>query len=99
MATDHDVAYDTWTFARDSPMIGDAIRTFAAALPEGVLRAKGMVHLVEDPEHAAIFQLVGKQWSLKQGPAWDARPPRTEIVVIGIPGSLDGPHLTKLLDG
>ena len=89
VSADHELAYDTWTFERDSPMIGDAIRTFAAALPEGVLRAKGMVHLVEDPEHAAIFQLVGKRWSLKQGPAWDARPPRTEIVVIGIPGSLE----------
>ena len=98
-ATDHDVTYDTWTFERDSPMSGDAIDTLVAALPEGVLRAKGMVHLVEDPEHAAIFQLVGKRWSLEQGPAWDARPPRTEIVVIGLPGSLDRPLLKRQLDG
>ena len=97
-ATDHDVAYDTCTFERDSPMTGDAIRALAAALPDGVLRAKGMVHLVEDPEHAAIFQLVGKRWSLTQGPAWDARPPRTEIVLIGIPGSLDCP-LVEQFDG
>ena len=80
-------------------MTGDAIEALAAALPEGVLRAKGMVHLVEDPEHAAIFQLVGKRWSLEQGPAWNGRASRTEIVLIGIPGSLDDSLLKQQLDG
>ena len=96
---DHEFAYDTWTFEQDIPMTAEAIQALAAALPEGVLRAKGLVHLIEAPEHAAIFQLVGKRWSLEQGPAWDGRPPRTEIVVIGIPGSREGPQRTELLDG
>jgi G3E family GTPase len=99
IATDHELAYDTWTYEQDSPMSGEAMRALAAALPDGVLRAKGLVHLVEDPEHATIFQLVGKRWSLTPGPAWDARPPRTEIVVIGIPGSLDGPLVKQQFDG
>jgi G3E family GTPase len=99
MATDHDVAYDTWTFERDSPMTGEAIRALAAALPDDVLRAKGMVYLVEDPNHAAIFQRVGKRWTLTPGPTWDARPPRTEIVLIGIPGSRDCALVKQQLDG
>ena len=97
-STDHELAYDTWTVEQDRPMTGAAMRTLAATLPEGVLRAKGLVHLVEDPEHAAIFQRVGKRWSLTPGPAWDGRPPRTEIVLIGIPGSRDRSHLTEWLD-
>ena len=97
--TDHDLAYDTWTYERDSPITVDAVSALAEALPGGVLRAKGLVHLIDDPEHAAIFQMVGKRWSLTQGPAWDARPPRTAIVVIGIPGSLDWPLVKQQLDG
>jgi G3E family GTPase len=87
---EHDLTYDTWTVEQDRPMTGEAVEAFAATLPEGVLRAKGLVYLVEDPEHAAVFQLVGRRWSLSPGTAWDGRPPRTEIVLIGIPGSLDG---------
>lgn len=91
---DHDVAYETWTYEPEHPLTGDVLRAFATALPAGVLRAKGLVYLEEDPEHAAIFQLVGKRWSLKQGPAWDSRPPRTQIVLIGLPGSRDDARST-----
>ena len=97
--SDHQRAYDTWTYERDSPMPVDAVSALADALPDGVLRAKGLVHLAEDPEHAAVFQMVGKRWSLTEGARWDARPPRTAIVVIGIPGSLNGPALKQQLDG
>lgn len=93
--TDHDAAYDTWTYEPDGPMTSRAVEAFAAALSDGVLRAKGLVHLAEDPEHAAVFQLVGRRWSLTTGPAWDGCPPRTAIVLIGTPGSLDGSHLKQ----
>lgn len=99
VVADHDLAYDTWTFEQDSPITGDAIEAMAAAFPDGVLRAKGRVHLIEDPDHAAIFQLVGRRWSLTLGPAWDDRPPRTTIVVIGLPGCLDSPLVRERLDG
>jgi G3E family GTPase len=88
---DHEAAYDTWTFEQESPMTDEAMRAFAAGLPEGVLRAKGLVYLAEDPEHATIFQHVGKRWSLTPGPAWDDRSRRTAIVMIGIPGSRNRP--------
>jgi G3E family GTPase len=99
LAADHEPAYDTWTFEQDSPMTGEAVEAFAAALADGVLRAKGLVHLAEDPEHAAVFQLVGKRWNLTQGPAWNGRRPRTEIVLIGIPGSLEGSLVKQQVDG
>lgn len=98
MVTDHELAYETWTYEQDGPMTVDTISAFAEALPEEVLRAKGLVYLIEDPEHAAIFQMVGKRWSLTEGPAWDAGPPHTAIVVIGIPGSLDWPLVKQQLD-
>ena len=98
MVPDHDLAYETWTYERERPMTVDAISAFAEAIPEGVMRAKGLVHLKEDPGHAAIFQMVGKRWSLEQGSAWGTRPQHTTIVIIGIPGSLDWPRMKQQLD-
>lgn len=97
LAEEHDHTFETWVFAQDTPMTGDAIDTFAAALPDGIVRAKGLVDFAESPGHAAIFQLVGRRWQLTEGPAWGARTPRTEIVLIGPRDALDWPSLRQRL--
>ena len=74
-------------------MDGDAFRALVAALPEGVLRGKGVLYLQEDPDHRFVFQLVGKRWSVKRDAAWDDVP-RTRLVLLGLPGSLDEARLT-----
>lgn len=99
-ADEHAQTYDTWTFTRHNPMTEDDIEAFAAALPAGIVRAKGLVNINDDPGHAAIFQLVGRRWTLTEGPAWTAslQPPRTEIVMIGARAELDWPLLRLQLD-
>lgn len=37
---------------------------FVAGLPASVLRAKGFVHLTEDPERRYLLQFVGRRWAL-----------------------------------
>jgi len=95
--SNHELAYDTWSYTADEPLDGAAFRVMVEALPEDVIRAKGILHLVEDPAHRTIFQLVGKRWSLKPGGEWGETPPRTQLVMIGLPGSIDEAWLAGMV--
>lgn len=93
----HAVDYDTTSLHLRHQIDEDALRAAIAELPEGILRGKGIVWLAGDPERQTIFQLVGKRWSIKQGEPWsDRRPAGTELVFIGLPGSLEGVQLAPL---
>lgn len=64
------------------------MRAFVAGLPAGVLRAKGFVHLPEDPERRYLLQFVGRRWALTPSePRGDAEPP-TRSVLIGLPENI-----------
>lgn len=93
----HHLEYETWSYTTNVPLSGDAFRTLVKQLPEGVIRAKGILNLTETPQHRTIFQLVGKRWSLKTGDAWDDAPPCSQLVVIGLPGSIDAKWLEQSL--
>ena len=93
----HYLAYDTWSYTADEPLSGDAFRALVAALPEGVIRAKGVLCLREDPDRRTIFQLVGKRWSLKPGGEWGDAPPRSQLVMIGLIGSVDADWLERMV--
>ena len=90
----HHVDYDTWSHERSGPMDRAALEAFIRALPDGVFRAKGFVHLSDDPEHRYVLQIVGRRVSLTR----DARPVageeyRSRLVVIAAPGTLDHERL------
>ena len=91
----HEVAHETTTLHWDQPVPGEAMRAFAAALPGGVLRAKGLAWLAEQPERATVFQLVGKRWSLTPGAPWSTDTPGTDLVFIGLPGAFAGEDLAQ----
>ncbi len=93
----HHVEYETWSYTTTVPLNGDVFRTLVEQLPEGVIRAKGILNLTETPKHRTIFQLVGKRWNLKPGDAWDDAPPRSQVVIIGLPGSIDAKWLEQSL--
>lgn len=52
-------------------------------MPSTVFRAKGMVHLVDRPEHRAVLHVVGQRAELNLRQLWGDKEPKTEIVVIG----------------
>jgi G3E family GTPase len=95
----HDDAgdYASWSVSLDAPLDEPAFRAAIAAWPPAVLRAKGIVHLRQSPAHRHIFQLVGKRWSLTPDRLWGADPHRTDIVMIGLAGQLDGASLLASL--
>jgi len=85
----HQEMYQTWSFVWEEEGLEEtAVRTFFANLPAGILRAKGMVHLHDDPERKHLLQLVGKRWSLTPAEAWGEQQPETRLVFIGLPGSI-----------
>jgi G3E family GTPase len=72
-------------------------QAMVAALPTAVLRAKGIVHLSEDPGRRYIFQMVGRRRTLTPDRAWGDEPRRTELVLIGLAGQIDGDALLRPL--
>ncbi len=74
--------YRALPFQSPRPFDRARLEARIAAWPTGVLRAKGLVHLHDDPGHAYILQLVGRRFSLEKGPAWDGKRPETRIAVI-----------------
>src|SRR3954447_5750881 len=85
--------YTSWSYAGEGTLDGDAFRALIAALPEGVLRGKGVLCLKEAPDHRFVLRLVGKRWSVKRDAVWGGALPRTRIVLLGLPGSLDEARL------
>ena len=89
----------TWTLERAEPVGRDAIARFAAGLGPDIYRAKGFVHLAEDPGRRYIFQQVGPRWSLEPDRDWTPDSPRTVLVVIGRPDATNVASLERLLAG
>jgi G3E family GTPase len=81
--------YETWSYDGDAPLAGhgfvDALRT----LPDGIVRAKGLLCLREDPDTRYLLQLVGRRYSIEAHGPWGDEQPRSRLVVIGLPGSVD----------
>jgi G3E family GTPase len=94
---DHGDVYASWSAAFVAPMREAAFRAAVSAWPASVLRAKGVVFLHEDPSRRHVLQLVGRRWSLTPDRAWGGDPPRTELVLIGLAGRLDGEALLATL--
>ncbi len=100
-AQDHETAgheaYRTVAFRTARPLDRTRLGAQIATWPSGVMRAKGLLHICDDPGHAHILQLVGRRYSLEQGPAWGDGRPVTEIVIIGTTVDLDLARLESSL--
>lgn len=91
----HDSDYDTWSFTSNDPLGRATFEAFVTQLPDGIIRAKGVLYLAEEPGQRFVFQLVGKRWSLKPGGDWAGCDPRSQLVMIGLPGSIDPDWLQR----
>jgi G3E family GTPase len=86
----HAIGYDTWNVMASEPIERRSLDAFVDALPLGVLRVKGFVHLADDPEHRFVLQVVGRRATVVRGDPWNGEVPGTRLVVIGKPGTLAG---------
>lgn len=86
-APPHD--YDVWSGSSATALDRSAVTDFVEGLPAGVLRAKGIVHLADDPGHRYVLQVVGRRSEFTRDRAWLAdEQPETRLVVLGLVDTL-----------
>ena len=81
--------FHTWSWSGDAPLSGAGLVAALRALPDGIVRAKGLLYLREDPATRYVLQLVGRRYSIEADRPWGDALPGSQIVVIGLPGSVD----------
>ena len=95
----HD-SFESWSFRTEVPLRRSDVDAFLTALPPGVVRAKGILRLADDATNNYLLQRVGRRTSLlplnavSTGDSVDTR-----LVVIGVPGSIDGELFARQLGG
>lgn len=74
-----------WCLTSDEPVPAHAFRSWAQQMPASILRARGCVHLSEEPSHRQEFHLFGSHWRLERGAPWgdDARATRVLLAGLG----------------
>ncbi|MHC4336029.1 MAG: CobW family GTP-binding protein [Planctomycetota bacterium] len=98
-ATDHSKTFSTWSYESDRPFSLEALKEMVRKkLPETVYRCKGVIYAVDEPERRAVLQVVGRRADVTLLDEWNGRPPRTRIVAIGIPKSMDAQVLKEHFD-
>jgi G3E family GTPase len=95
---DHSTTFSTWSYETTRPQSLQALREAARKLPENVYRAKGVVYISDAPDHRAVLQVVGRRVDISVQEEWGGRVLRTQIVVIGARGTVDGPGLQEKFD-
>jgi G3E family GTPase len=91
--------YETWSWSAAAALGGAGLVAWLQALPDGVVRAKGLLHLREDAANRYLLQAVGRRYSIEaQGP-WGDESPGSRIVVIGLPGSVDADAFDEAMAG
>lgn len=91
----HDQDFSTWSFETERPLSLDALNEMIKKqLPGNIYRCKGVVYADENPERRAVLQVVGRRADVTLGEPWGETTPRTQIVAIGAPGSIDKEALT-----
>ena len=83
----HEVGYSSWSWADSEPINDAGFRWWAATLPEGVVRGRGVLHLRSDPGSRFVFDLIGTHWTVRREGPWHDEPPRTAIALLGRAGS------------
>jgi G3E family GTPase len=103
-ARDHDhaghahPAFETWSWSGEPPISGAGLVEELKALPDGIVRAKGLLHLREDAANRYVLQVVGRRFSIQPDRPWGEAAPASQLVVIGLPGSVDEARLAETLE-
>ncbi|MDP1850165.1 MAG: GTP-binding protein [Solirubrobacteraceae bacterium] len=90
--------FETWSWSGAAPLSGAGLVAALEALPDGIVRAKGLLHLREDPQRRYVLQLVGRRYSIEADRSWGEGTPASQLVVIGLPGSVDVAGLTSVVE-
>ena len=87
--------FESCTWTSDEPVERAAVEALMAALPDEVVRVKGVLFLTEDPSQPMVLQRVGKRWTLRRFMQPSA--PGSRLVVIGLHGAVSFALVQELL--
>lgn len=76
-----DDRFVTWSETHDEPLNRSEFEARLGALPESVVRAKGIVRFTDEPNQAAIVHVVGRRVMITAGGEWVSA--RSQMVFIG----------------
>lgn len=94
----HGDIFETLTVKRDNPLNRLAFEHFAVELGTKIYRAKGFVHLQDDPTFKYLYQQVGTRWILEPISLWDDELPQTRLVLIGRRGATQLELIEAIID-
>jgi G3E family GTPase len=90
--------FDSWRYRSSAPLAIPALRRVLDALPSGIVRSRGVVHLLDAPAHRALVRTTGRRCQLLLGAPWGRDAPASAIVFFGRPGEIDKAALQAALD-
>ncbi len=90
-------AFETWSWSGDAPLSGAGLVEAIKGMPDGIVRAKGLLALREDLAQRYLLQLVGRRFVIEADRPWGDAPPTSRLVVIGLPGAVDAGALTATM--
>jgi G3E family GTPase len=94
----HDQGFETWSWQGEAAIDGAGLVEAIKQLPAGIVRAKGLLHLREDPASRYVLQVVGRRFSVLPDRPWRDDSPASQLVVIGLAGSVDKRWLAAKLE-
>ncbi len=94
---DADSRYESRSWTGDDPVERARVEELMAVLPDGVVRAKGVFFLSEDPDRAMVLQRVGRRWTLSRRLGRPSTQ-RSRLVLIGLRGTLSDARVVQALD-
>lgn len=94
----HHPSFETWSWQGEAAIHGAGLVEAIKQLPAGIVRAKGLLHLREDPASRYVLQVVGRRFSVLPDRPWRDDSPASQLVVIGLAGSVDERWLASKLE-
>lgn len=91
----HGQVFTARTFRSSGPIVESALRRALEALPDAVLRAKGLVRFDTAPQILQLVQAVGRRWALSIAPG-GAAAAESLLVIIAATGALATADLSEL---
>jgi G3E family GTPase len=92
---DHGEAFASRTLRSTQPACERTLRRALDALPDAVLRAKGLVRFDESPQDVRLVQAVGRRWSISPAPP-QASVAESALVIVGPAQALASADLSAL---
>ncbi|MGA9565942.1 MAG: CobW family GTP-binding protein [Candidatus Korobacteraceae bacterium] len=83
------------SFENERPFDRGRLREILEALPESVIRVKGVVYVAGEGSHSFVLQKVGRHWTLEAGSPCERGARLSQLIMIGTWGPADIPHLIE----